>query len=185
MNRRNFVKSAIAASALINRRAAPAGDKVNLAVIGVRSRGKSLASSFAALPDVNIAYLCDVDERTLGAAATAVEERAGKRPQLISDLRRALDDKAIDAVVIAAPDHWHAPATILACDAGKDVYVEKPCSQGARRGGANGSHGDGPENLLPGRSANARHNEHYLQLRGQDAHLRDENLEPLCDGRRR
>ena len=134
MNRRNFVKSAIAASALINQRSVGASDKVNLAVIGVRSRGKSLATGFAALPDVNIAYLCDVDERTLAATAAAVEQRAGKRPQLIGDLRRALDDKAIDAVVIATPDHWHAPATILACDAGKDVYVEKPCSHNLREG---------------------------------------------------
>ena len=134
MNRRHFVKSALAASALINQRAVAASDKVNLAVIGVRSRGKALATGFAALPDVNIAYVCDVDERALGAAAQAVEQKAGKRPQLIGDLRRALDDKTIDAVVIATPDHWHAPATILACDAGKDVYVEKPCSHNLREG---------------------------------------------------
>jgi predicted dehydrogenase len=106
---------------MLGPRAVAASDKVNLAVIGVRSRGKALATGFAGLPDVNLACLCDVDER-------------GRRPQLIGDLRRALDDKTIDAVVIAAPDHWHAPATILACDAGKDVYVEKPCSHNLREG---------------------------------------------------
>lgn len=134
MNRRHFITSAITASAFIKHRTVAASDKVNLAVIGVRSRGKALATGFAALPDVNVAYVCDVDEGVLDAAAQAVEQRAGKRPQLIGDLRRVLDDKTIDAVVIAAPDHWHAPATILACDAGKDVYVEKPCSHNLREG---------------------------------------------------
>ncbi len=134
MNRRHFVQSALAASVVLGRRAVAASDKVNLAVIGVRSRGKSLATGFAALPDVNVAALCDVDERVLGAAAQAVAQRTGNRPQLSGDLRRVLDDKTIDAVVIATPDHWHAPATILACAAGKDVYVEKPCSHNLREG---------------------------------------------------
>jgi predicted dehydrogenase len=134
MNRRYFFTSAIAATALFKQRAVAANDKVNIAIIGVRSRGKALATNFAALPDVNVACLCDVDERVHGAAAQAVEQRAGKRPQLLGDLRRALDDKTIDAVVIAAPDHWHAPATLLACAAGKDVYVEKPCSHNLREG---------------------------------------------------
>ncbi|HZN11704.1 MAG TPA: Gfo/Idh/MocA family oxidoreductase [Blastocatellia bacterium] len=133
MDRRSFVKSAVAAAALAKTVVA-ASDKVNVAVIGVNGRGKGLAGQFAALPEVNLAYLCDVDERVLGPAADDVVKRGGKRPQTVGDLRRVLDDKSVDAVVIATPDHWHAPATILACDAGKDVYVEKPASHNLREG---------------------------------------------------
>jgi predicted dehydrogenase len=103
-------------------------------VIGVKSRGRSLAGSFSALSDVNIAYLVDVDERVIAPVSDAIEKKTGQRPKAVSDMRRVFDDKTIDAVVIATPDHWHAPATILACDAGKDVYVEKPCSHNIREG---------------------------------------------------
>jgi predicted dehydrogenase len=68
-------------------------------------------------------------------AMKLVEEKKGKRPPLLKDLRRVLDDKSIDAVVVATPDHWHGPATIMACNAGKDVYVEKPASHNLREGG--------------------------------------------------
>ena len=139
MNRRHFVKSAIVSAALAktvmsSSQRMAASEKVNVAFIGIRGRGKGLIGAFAALPDVNIAYLCDVDSRVLESVAADAEKRAGKRPQLAGDLRRVLDDKSVDAVVIATPDHWHAPATILACDAGKDVYVEKPASHNFREG---------------------------------------------------
>jgi predicted dehydrogenase len=139
MNRRDFVKSAAAAAALVNTtaasgRAASANDKVTLAVIGVRGRGAGLAAQFAGLADVTLTYVCDVDERVQARAADGVEKACGRRPQFVTDLRRVLDDKAVDAVVIATPDHWHAPAAILACAAGKDVYVEKPCSHNLREG---------------------------------------------------
>ena len=68
------------------------------------------------------------------AAAKAVAKITGKAPKVVTDLRRVLDDKSVDAVTVATPDHWHAPATILACDAGKHVYVEKPCSHNIREG---------------------------------------------------
>jgi predicted dehydrogenase len=137
LNRRDFVKSTVLAGAAV--RSAAAGrvapsDQVTVAVIGVKGRGGRLSGDFAALPDANIAYLCDVDERVFGRALKAVEEKKGKRPQLVGDLRRVLDDKSVDAVIIATPDHWHAPAAILACAAGKDVYVEKPCSHNLREG---------------------------------------------------
>ena len=139
MNRRHFVKSAIVSAALAktvmsSSQRMAASEKVNVAFIGIRGRGKGLIGAFAALPDVNIAYLCDVDSRVLESVAADVEKSTGKRPQLAGDLRRVLDDKSVDAVVIATPDHWHAPATILACDAGKDVYVEKPASHNFREG---------------------------------------------------
>src|SRR5262249_21656272 len=120
--------------AALAHRAVAASDKVNVAIIGVRGRGRSLSGEFASLPDVNIAYLCDVDSRVFERAAKAVEEKKGQQPPLIGDFRRALDDKSVDAVVIATPDHWHAPATLLACAAGKDVYVEKPASHNLREG---------------------------------------------------
>lgn len=133
MKRRYFLQTALAGAATA-RRAVPAADKVTVAMIGVRGQGRSLTGRFASLPDVNIGYLCDVDSRVFDRAAQLVEERKGKRPPLIADLRRALDDKSVDAVVIATPDHWHAPATLLACAAGKDVYVEKPASHNLREG---------------------------------------------------
>ncbi len=132
MRRRSFLAT-VAGSAVAGRRSS-AAETVNVAVVGIRGQGRSLARGFARMPDVRILYLCDVDERVYPRTAKEVEEQCGKRPPLITDLRRALDDKSVDAVVIATPDHWHAPATILACQAGKDVYVEKPASHNLREG---------------------------------------------------
>ena len=132
MNRRTFLHTA--ALTTLARRAAAASDKVSVAVIGIRGRGRALAAEFSALPDCHLAALCDVDPRVYDRAAQGVEKASGRRPPLVADLRRLLDDKSIDAIVIATPDHWHAPATILACAAGKDVYVEKPASHNLREG---------------------------------------------------
>src|SRR6185295_8063886 len=133
MNRRYFLKSTVAAAAMSSRLVA-ASDKVNIAVMGVRGQGKNLTRMFASLPDVNIPYLCDVDANVFGPAAKIVEDKKGVKPQLIGDIRKALDDRNVDAIVIATPDHWHAPATLLGCAAGKDVYVEKPCSHNLKEG---------------------------------------------------
>jgi predicted dehydrogenase len=133
MNRRYFLATALTAGA--SRPAAvAASDKVTIAFMGVNGRGVYLEKIFCALPDVNVAYLCDVDQRVLGRALKIVEEAKRPRPTVISDIRRALDDKTVDAVVIATPLHWHAPGAILACEAGKDVYVEKPPSHNIREG---------------------------------------------------
>jgi predicted dehydrogenase len=134
MNRRYFLMQTAAVGAGLTRRAVAANDKINVAMIGVRGQGRHLTGKFAQQPDVNMLYLCDVDENVYGNAAKVVEEKTGKRPPHVSDLRKVLDDKNVHAVVIATPDHWHAPATILACDAGKDVYVEKPASHNLREG---------------------------------------------------
>ena len=133
MNRRHFLAAA-ALGATARRSATAASDKVNIAVIGVRGQGRGLAGRFASLADVHVACLCDVDTRVVKPALDLVEKNSGRRPRVEQDLRRVLDDKSIDAVVIATPDHWHAPATILACQAGKDVYVEKPASHNLREG---------------------------------------------------
>ena len=111
-----------------------AGDRLVVAVMGVNGRGSALAGAFAAQPNAAVAYICDVDERAIGKGMEAVAKHQKEQPAAISDFRKALDDPSIDALVIATPDHWHAPATILACTAGKHVYVEKPASHNGREG---------------------------------------------------
>jgi predicted dehydrogenase len=132
LNRRWFIGSAVMAA--VRTRGVSAADKVNIAIMGVRGRGRALAGAFAQLPDVHISTFCEVDPRVVAAASAVVEKSGRTAPKVETDLRRVLDDKSIDAIVVAAPDHWHAPATILACQAGKDVYVEKPASHNLREG---------------------------------------------------
>ena len=108
-------------------RAAGAAERVRLAVIGCGNQGKSHFRSLATLKDVEIVHVCDVDQGRLG---TGVEMSAGAKP--VTDFRRILDDHSIDGVTIATPDHWHAPIAIMALEAGKHVYVEKPCSHNVR-----------------------------------------------------
>jgi predicted dehydrogenase len=115
-------------------RAQSANGKFTLGIIGPGGMGTSLLKSFAAFADVNIASVSDVDANRLASAVKNVETLKGKTPKAEKDFRRILEDKSVDAVVIATPDHWHAPATILACDAGKHVYVEKPGSHNIREG---------------------------------------------------
>ena len=108
-------------------------ERVRVAVMGVNGRGAALARSFAADPRGEVVTLCDVDSRVAGPLAEALG-RAGRTPRVEHDIRRVLDDRDVDALVVAAPNHWHAPATILACRAGKHVYVEKPCSHTPEEG---------------------------------------------------
>ncbi len=115
-------------------RGSGANERVVLGMIGPGGHGSNLLKSFAAQPDVEIAWVCDVDASRLAAGAALVEKAGGKAPRTDKDLRRVLEDRAVDAVIIATPDHWHAPATLLACDAGKHVYVEKPCAHNIREG---------------------------------------------------
>ncbi len=133
MNRRHFLLGASVAAAG-RPKAVAASDKVTICLMGVGGRGKTLAQWFGALPDVSIPLVCDVDQNVTGPVMKMVTESQGKEPRAISDFRRALEDKSIDAIVMATPLHWHAPGTILACDAGKDVYVEKPASHNIREG---------------------------------------------------
>ena len=97
------------------------------------SRGKAHINNFAKLEGVEIAYVCDVDQERLAAGAKYTADRQnGNLPKAVTDFRRILDDKEVDILSIAAPNFWHAPATILACDSGKHVYVEKPGSHNPR-----------------------------------------------------
>ncbi|HEX7846884.1 MAG TPA: Gfo/Idh/MocA family oxidoreductase [Chitinophagaceae bacterium] len=109
-------------------------ERVRVAVIGTNSRGLAHISSFAKLPGSEIAYICDVDDKALGKGLDAAEKRTGKRPKAEKDLRKVLSDKDVDAISIAMPDHWHSPATIMGCQAGKHVYVEKPLSHNPNEG---------------------------------------------------
>ena len=107
--------------------------KVVVGVMGL-SRGRSLAVGFTRQPNVEVKYVCDIDKNRAASCAKLVEGEVGKAPQPVGDFRRILDDKSVDALVCAAPNHWHAPSTILACSAGKHVYVEKPCCHNPREG---------------------------------------------------
>ena len=130
LNRREFVAGTMGAAAslaaLSRGRAAGANEKVVMGVMGLGGRGTYLAGQFAQRPDVEIAYLSDVNTRRFARACAAVEKGQGKKPQLVQDFRRILDDRDVDVLVNATPDHWHGLGTIMACQAGKDVYVEKP-----------------------------------------------------------
>lgn len=115
-------------------RQTPASDKVRIAVIGVRSRGLDHVRGYMDLPDAEIVAICDVDDSMAARAAEIVEKKTGKRPETFSDLRKVLERKDIDAVSCALPIHWHSLAASWAMQAGKDVYVEKPCSHNVSEG---------------------------------------------------
>ena len=129
-SRRDFLQSSLlTASALVAAGAAgKPNKKIILAFVGLRSRGKDLLRGFSAFPDVEVAYLCDPDLNVIPAALKALPASHGRVPAVVQDMRKAFADKAVDAVVVATPDHWHALATVWACQAGKHVYVEKPVS---------------------------------------------------------
>ncbi len=114
--------------------AGSAGERVRVAVVGVNGRGIDLARMFSKAENAEVVAICDVDSRVVGKAVGIVEEATGKRPRVEGDFRRLLDDAEIDAMAIATPDHWHAPMTVMACQAGKDVYVEKPASHNVIEG---------------------------------------------------
>lgn len=151
--RREFLKkSATAATGAI---VAPAyirnmitdspGERVNVAVVGIagerervrgiiRGRGIIHIRNYSEIPNVTVKTICDVDERLFPENVKIVEELYGSKPNTEVDFRKILDDKDIDIVSLATPDHWHALHTVWACQAGKDVYVEKPVSHNVSEG---------------------------------------------------
>jgi len=131
LSRRSFLGGSVAAAGAAAlspwARAAGANQDVRLAVVGFRWRGKQLIEAFRKVPGVRIAALCDVDQELLDQQRQECQEH-GERVEVYVDVRKLLDDENIDAVAIATPNHWHALIGIWACQANKDVYVEKPIS---------------------------------------------------------
>jgi len=132
LDRRDFLKGSIGAAAtftvLPGGKSIAAGNKIILGIMGVGGRGRALLGSLVKRSDVYIKYICDADTRRYGPAAEIVMEDHDYKPKFVQDFRKMLEDKEVDAVVVATSDRWHALATIMACQAGKDVYVEKPQS---------------------------------------------------------
>ena len=126
MNRREFWKTAATAS--LGARAWAANDKVNIAIVGVGGRGSAHVQYFTRRQDTNLAAVCDVNTAATERAVQTYYKAKNTKPKEYQDLRKLYEDRDVDAVVIATPNHWHALATIWACQAGKDVYVEKPVS---------------------------------------------------------
>ncbi|MGH7677881.1 MAG: Gfo/Idh/MocA family protein [Gemmatimonadaceae bacterium] len=139
-SRRDFIRKTSAAGigAIVASKVSPllafegsSAETMRVAVMGLNGRGMVFARSFARGPNTTVAYLCDVDANVLARASAETPSQATP-PKGIADIRRALDDKDVDAIVIAAPDHWHAPATLMALAAGKHVYLEKPSGHNPR-----------------------------------------------------
>lgn len=175
-SRRDILKTALPGSlavmsipTIIPSTAFGANDRLRVAVIGVNGRGKDHISGFMKHENVEVATLCDVDKVVLQERATDFEKKYGKKVQTEQDLRKVYEDKTIDAVSIATPNHWHALAAIWACQAGKDVYVEKPACHNLYEG----------RKLVEAATKYNRIVQHGVQLRSSAAiqeaikHLRD------------
>ena len=134
MNRRDFIKAGMSAFTIASSGRAIGIDapsnRVRLAIVGCheKGRGQSLMRGTMKVPGIEIACVCDVDSRAMDWAANLVEKTRGNRPKKEKDLRRVLEDRTIDGIVSETPDHWHAYSAVLAMNAGKAVYVEKPCA---------------------------------------------------------
>ena len=146
-NRRDFIKKAAVGAAAVSfggvlpgfsprsyANIMGANERINVAAMGVNSRGLAVSSNFARQEGCEVMYVCDVDSRAAEKCIGTLEQIQKKRPKASPDFRKALEDKDLDALIVTAPDHWHAPAAILACKAGKHVYLEKPCSHNPREG---------------------------------------------------
>ena len=136
--RRDFLKKAVAGTVGLSLGgeflSSGANERIRVAVIGCNSRGASMAGTFARQLNTEVVYICDVDGVAIQKGIKSVKEVTGKEPAGARDFRKILDDKNLDAVYIATPDHWHAPASILSLKAGKHVYVEKPLSHNPHEG---------------------------------------------------
>src|SRR6266404_5289996 len=123
MERRTFLVGSAMALPMMG-----ANEKVNVAVVGVGGRGSAHVREYLTIPGARVAALCDVNTAATERNEQVVLKSQSDKPKIYQDLRKLYEDKDIDAVSIATPNHWHSLATIWACQAGKDVYVEKPAS---------------------------------------------------------
>ena len=137
-DRREFLRDTVSAGAVgaaslslaSLSQAAGSEKEVSVGLIGCGGRGTYLAGVFRSNPGVKLTWICDADRNRFPKGGSIL----GDKPKLTGDIREMLKDDSLDAVIVATPDHWHSPAAILACDAGKHVYVEKPCSHSIREG---------------------------------------------------
>lgn len=141
LSRRRFLQSTLATAATVtiagtksSGRVLGANEDIRVGVAGINGRGGSHISAFTGMKGVRVTHLIDVDSRLFASRAKGVEQRSGQRPQTVQDVRRALEDRNLDVLSIATPNHWHALMTMWACQAGKDVYVEKPSSHNVAEG---------------------------------------------------
>jgi predicted dehydrogenase len=111
-----------------------ANEKIRVACMGVNSRGLAVGKNFAHQKNCEVLHVCDVDSRAADICIDAIGKIQTTKPKATPDFRNALEDKDLDALIVTAPDHWHAPAALLACSAGKHVYLEKPCSHNPNEG---------------------------------------------------
>jgi predicted dehydrogenase len=134
VNRRTFLRNsaAVAGTVALSRsaRAAQPGanERIRVGVVGIRGRGQRHIDDFEAIDGVEVVALCDVDEKVLGEKSDKLDQKTGRKCKRFVDFRKMLDDKEIDAISIATPNHWHTLMAIWSMQAGKDVYVEKPVS---------------------------------------------------------
>jgi predicted dehydrogenase len=145
--RRNFMRKTVGASAVAAagktltgmsaesyNRVKGANNRIRVAVAGVNARGNALAVNFAALPDCDVVHVIDVDSRASTKCVKNIEKSQSFKPRVFGDIRKSLESKDYDVLVVAMPDHWHAPATLMALQADKHVYLEKPCSHSPAEG---------------------------------------------------
>jgi predicted dehydrogenase len=146
-SRRNFIKKMAAGSSAMAMggmtyglsassysRIMGANDRIVMGIMGTNGRGRKMAANFALRDNTEVLYICDVEDKAIKKGIDAVKNAVGKTPKAEKDIRKMLADKDIDAVYLAPPDHWHVPATIMSCVAGKHVYVEKPLGHNPAEG---------------------------------------------------
>ena len=133
LSRRTFLGSS--ALALSTARAAPS-DRIRIGLIGCGGMGRGDLAAFLANPDVDCPLICDLDDAQIARTIPVLEKLRNQRPDTVKDFRRVIERKDIDVCVVATPDHWHALPTVYACQAGKDVYVEKPLATSIAEGRA-------------------------------------------------
>ncbi len=172
LSRRTFIQAAAGAAAVAgtSRSWAGANDRVRVAVIGIRGRGNDHIEGLGKQDNVEIAALCDTDTRLFAKRLGEIEKNGWKAPKVEQDMRRVFDDPEIDVVSIATPNHWHSLAAIWACEAGKHVYVEKPCSHNIFEG----------RRLVDAARKHKRVVQHGTQIRSSEA-IR-EGMQKLRDG---
>jgi predicted dehydrogenase len=165
--RRSFLGASaaavLAAGTMTKGRVFGANEKIGVCVMGIGGRGGSHISAFSSSPDSEVVALCDVDERILRRVAAGLKDKTGKEPKTYTDVREALQDPDVDALAIATPNHWHTLATIWACEAGKDVYVEKPATHNIWEG----------QQIIAAAEKYDRIVQHGTQNRSSQSYLRD------------